>query len=109
MKWSGMIGFMIQKETSPGIWESIFVERKYIGDLSNRSYRYQNSNEVHDDVSVSNTISIVSDSYIHDNYGYIRYVTYKGFKWKVDNIKISAPRILLTLGGMFNENTPSTS
>lgn len=105
MKWSGAIGFFIQVQKSPGVYVPEFTERKYTGNMMSRSYRYQQTDKVNDDVSVSNVISIVSDAYIIENYGYIRYATYKGFKWNVDSIKIEQPRMILTLGGLFNENT----
>ena len=34
-RWYGKIGFSVQEETSPGIWNEVVVEKNYYGDISN--------------------------------------------------------------------------
>ena len=33
----------------------------------------------------------------------MKYVTYMGVKWKVENISVQFPRLVLSLGGIYNE------
>lgn len=101
-KFSGKIGFIITVETEPGIWSPQTVERQYRGDLTRNTRSYQQSNSVNDDVNLSNNISIVADPYANENSQYMKYVIIKGAKWKITNIDIQYPRMILTIGGVYN-------
>lgn len=101
-KFYGNIGFVDTVETQPGLWEEQPVERPYYGDLTRNTSRYQMSGEVNDDINISNTISIVADPYANENFHHMRYVVFMGAKWKITNIDIQYPRILLTIGGVYN-------
>lgn len=102
-KFYGTIGYAITEETEPGIWEPKVVTRKYRGDLvRNTSRRMQTSDEINDDITVSNDISIVADPFAYQNFIYMRYVEFIGVKWKVSNVEIQYPRLILTLGGVYN-------
>lgn len=111
MKWSGTIGFYVDEEVmkdgiGTGIWKAKVVERPYTGNLI-RDYRSQESvnDKVNSDVNISNTISVVLDRYIDSHLCDIKYVTYKGVKWKVKGFTVNHPRLEISLGGMFNEKT----
>lgn len=108
-KFYGDIGFAIAKETSPGIWEEEITERKYYGDVTKSSSRFQSADKINDDITFNNTISIVADPYANENFQYMKYVNYMGTKWKITNAEIQYPRIILTIGGMYNEFTTKTS
>lgn len=101
-KWFGQIGFAETVETKPGVWEEQIVEREYFGDLYRNSRRLQTA-EVNDDINISNELSIVSDPYANENFHAMRYAKFMDTKWKVTNIEVQYPRLLLTLGGMYNE------
>lgn len=101
-KWAGIIGYSNEVETSPGIWEDIVIEKKYTGDVLRNSRSLQNSSEINDGVSISNQISIVSDPYAVENFHRIRYVTYMGTKWKANNVSVEYPRLIISLGGVYN-------
>jgi len=102
-KYSGKIGFYETVETSPGIWEEQIVEKKYIGDIVKNFKRYQNVGEISDNISLSNNISIIADMYAYSNFNKIKYITYLGTKWKVDSIEVERPRLILSIGGVYNE------
>lgn len=102
-KYSGKIGFMSTIETEPGVWEETIVERSYRGDVVRNNSRYQQGMSTNDNIVVNNSISIVSDPFTNENFQHIRYVTFMKNKWKVSNIEIEYPRIILTLGGSYNE------
>lgn len=103
-KFFGTIGFNKGTvETSPGVWEQQIVERQYYGDLLRNSRRLQPTDQLNDNINVSNEISIVSDPYANANFHSMRYVEFMGAKWKISNVEVQFPRLILTLGGVWNE------
>lgn len=103
-KYYGMIGFAETVETSHGIWKEHIKEYPYYGDLVRSSRRLEQSNKVNDDVNLSNDISIVADPFARENFHAMRYVTYLGTKWKVTNVDVQYPRLVLSTGGIYHEN-----
>lgn len=101
-RWYGKIGFSVQEETSPGIWNEVIEEKNYYGDLTNRSRRWQQGQDLIDDVTITNELTITTDPYIIENLTNIKYVVIMGIKWKISNITLSAPRLTLSLGGIYN-------
>lgn len=103
-KYYGMIGFAETVETSPGIWKEHIKEYPYYGDLVRSSRRLEQSNKVNDDINLSNDISIVADPFARENFHAMRYVTCLGTKWKVTNVDVQYPRLVLSTGGIYHEN-----
>lgn len=101
-KFYGPIGYVERIETEPGVWEDQVTERKYSGDFIRNTSKFQTSGEVNDNVDVSNEISIVSDPYAIKKFCYIRYLEYMGIKWKITNVEVKYPRLILTVGGVYN-------
>lgn len=101
-KWYGKIGFADTVETEPGVWVEQIVERSYYGDLIRNSRRLQNSGSINDDINISNELSIVADPYANQNFFAIRYVEFMGAKWKVSNVDVEYPRLVLAIGGVYN-------
>lgn len=103
MKYHGKIGYVETVETEPGIYEYKVTERYYKGDVIKFAKRWEtNSNHTNDNITINNSISIVSDSYATLHLGFIRYAEFMGVLWKVTNIDPDYPRITLTLGGVYN-------
>lgn len=102
MKWYGIIGFGETKETKPGVWSEEIAERDYIGDVIMNTRMLQTTDQVNDNINVSNTISIIADPYANQNFHSIRYAEFMGTKWKISKINVQYPRLLLTLGGVYN-------
>ena len=109
MKWSGKIGFYVDEEVikngiGTGIWKPQIVERSYTGNIV-RDYRSQeNTNDkVNEDVNISNNISVILDRYLDSHICDIKYITFKGVKWKVKGFTINHPRIDISIGGVYNE------
>lgn len=101
-RWYGTIGYAEVTETAPGIWTETIVPREYYGDL-NRNIRHISSNDkVNEDISVNNELSIVSDPYAMENFYQIRYAEFMGVKWKVSSVEVRYPRLILSLGGVYN-------
>lgn len=101
-KFCGNVGFVKTVEIEPGCWEEQTNERRYYGDLIRNTSRYQTSGGVNDDITINNNISIVADPYADENFQHMRYVVFMGAKWKITNVEVQYPRIILTLGGVYN-------
>lgn len=103
MKWSGKIGFVETKETRPGVWENVTTERNFYGDVIRDIRKNQSSGQVNDDINISNRISIVSNSFVRDNLAFMKYIEFMGTKWKITDVEVQYPRLVLTIGGLWNE------
>ena len=102
MKWHGKIGYATTVETEPGIWEESIIEREHFGDMLSLTRNLQNSNGVNDNVILSNSFSIVADPYASANIDAMRYIVYRGTKWKIANVSVQYPRLTLITGGIYN-------
>lgn len=101
-KFYGVIGYAVTKETAPGVWTEEIAEQSYYGDLTRNMRRLQDSGDLNDDINVANEISIVSDPYANANFHSMRYVAFMGAKWKISKVEVQYPRLILTLGGVYN-------
>ena len=101
-RYCGKVGFAIETEVRSGVWKNEIVERTYYGDSFRMSRRLQDSGNLNDNVTISNEISIVADPFANENFLSIRYAEFMGVKWKVTNIETQRPRLLMTLGGVYN-------
>ena len=101
-KFCGNIGYAISKETTPGVWIEDIFERQYFGDVYRNTRKLQSGNQVNDSIDISNEISILSDPFANENFHSMRYVTYMGAKWKVSSVEVRYPRLILTVGGLYN-------
>lgn len=104
MKFIGEVGFWVKDvETKPDIWRPQIFLRRYPGDVIRDTRRFQQmSNTQNENFTVSNRISILADLYAQNNWHSIRYVTWKGVKWKVSSVEVNYPRLILDLGGVYN-------
>lgn len=101
-KYYGKIGFVVVEETKPGVWKEIITERDYFGDLIRNTRRLQSANQVNDNITISNEISIVADPFARENFHAMRYAEYMGTKWKVTSVEVQYPRLILSVGGIYN-------
>lgn len=101
-KWFGKIGYAETVETTPGVWEEQITVREYYGDLTRNTRRLQTADKVNDDININNELSIVSDPYAIDHFYAMRYAEFMGAKWKITNVEVQFPRLVLSLGGVYN-------
>lgn len=102
-KFCGNVGYAVDIEAEPGLWVQGPTVKKYYGDVSRTSSRYQNAEKLNDDLTLSMEISIVADKFAYENFSQIRYVEYLGAKWRVTNVEVRHPRLVLSIGGVYNE------
>lgn len=101
-KYYGTIGYAAEVEAESGVWINDIIERKYRVEILKHSLRYQSSGQVNDNVNISNRFSIVADSYAKENSHLMKYVEFMGTKWKISEITVEYPRLILTIGGVYN-------
>lgn len=100
-KFYGAVGFKVTQETTPGVWVEKFTERNYYGDVFKRSMRWQRSENLNDNLTASQQISILADGFAYDNLSIISYVKWMGVAWKVTDFEVQRPRVILTLGDKY--------
>ena len=110
-KFFGKIGFADGTRSGTGEEEGIvkelpIVERPYYGDVIQNSRRFEQGSDINDDLNVSNRISIVADAYAEQHFFNMKYVKWMGANWKVTNVDVQRPRLILTIGGVWNGPTP---
>ena len=105
-KWFGKIGYAITSETESGIWEPTIVEKEYYGDLTTDRRKRQNSGEANDNINLANVISIIADPFAIQNCSYMAYAEVMGTRWKISDIEVQYPRLILTVGGVYNGDSP---
>lgn len=104
-KFYGKVGYAEISETSPGVNTEHLTERSYYGDVIRNVRKLEPGESVNDNVDVNNSLSIVADPYAYQHFFAIRYVQWMGVYWKVSNVEVQYPRLLLTVGGVYNGPT----
>ncbi len=108
-KWYGVIGYAETEETVPGVWDEKITERPYYGDLVRNTRRLQTADKLNDDIDVANEISIIADPFANQNFHAMRYVSFMGSKWKISSVEVQYPRLVLTIGGIYNVKTKAST
>jgi hypothetical protein len=105
----GAVGFdhgYHEKPNDPSVYDpDRMVERYYFGDVVKHTRKWENDEGKNDDLNITNRISIVADDYTVQHCSAIRYVKWAGACWKVVSMDVERPRIILTLGGVWNGDT----
>jgi hypothetical protein len=89
-------------ESTPGDWVEEITERSYYGDVIRNSRLLQNSGGINDNVNIAMQFSIIADPYATQNFHAMRYIEFMGTKWKITNVEVQYPRLVLTVGGVYN-------
>lgn len=101
-KWFGKIGYADMKEVEPGIYEPTITEVSYRGDVLSSRWKRQTSGDVNDDINVANVISIVADPFAFKNCSKMVYIEYLDAKWKISDVEVQSPRLMIIMGGVYN-------
>lgn len=102
-KFRGIVGFATTVEKEPGVHCEDVLQRTYSGDILRNNRRLESSGNINDNINISNEISILADEYAFHHFYAIRYVEFRGAKWKVTSVDATKrPRLVMTLGGLYN-------
>jgi hypothetical protein len=101
-KFHGRVGYAETVEVRPGVWEEQLTEHTYYGDVIRNTRSLQSAGQVNDNITVSCDISILADPFANQHFHAMRYVEFMGALWKIDKVDPQPPRLILTLGGVYN-------
>lgn len=103
----GRIGYGESKESvaGSGVWIDEIIERSYYGDVIRNTRKRSEGENLNNNLSVENQISILADAYANDHFFAIRYVEWAGTLWTVKTVEVQRPRLILWLGEVYNGPT----
>lgn len=101
-KFHGVVGYGENVETSAGVWEDTITEVTYSGDVIRNTRQLRDGENLNADLTVQNSISILADAYAGEHFFAIRYIKWAGTYWTVSDVEVQRPRLILTLGGVYN-------
>lgn len=107
----GVIGYVHEVEDgTSGNWLQIPTEYHYYGDiLRDVVQSRENLQQVHNEINISNYISIMADAYAYENYHAMKYIMWDGVRWNIREVEERRPRLLIRLGGLYNGITPDST
>lgn len=107
-RFCGVVGYGLTHEdpVDSGIWKDKIIEHEYRGDVIRDTRKLEAGEGVNNNISVGNSISIVADRYAIENFFHIRYVDWAGVLWTVTNVEVKSPRLILSIGSVYNGPTP---
>lgn len=101
-KYAGLVGYVTELETKPGVWSPSESSKRMRGDIIRQSSSNQNDDKVNSDISLNHRVSLVGDAYAFGNYYNIKWIEIDDAKWEASSVEIQRPRIIVTLGGLWN-------
>lgn len=106
-RFSGEVGYgtTVESPAGSGVWVDQITEILYFGDVERSIRRYPESETLHPDLAVNNSISIVADEYANQHFFNIKYVRWAGVNWTVTSVEVRSPRLILSLGSVYNGPT----
>lgn len=107
MRFYGVVGYgdSIESPSSSGVWVDSIVEASYFGDVIRNTRKLEPGESLNDNIKVGNSISIVADDYAFEHFFKIKYVRWSGVLWTVTDVEVKSPRLILSLGSVYNGPT----
>lgn len=96
-------GESVENPPGSGIYELIMTDRCYYGDVIKLSSKVEIGESINDNINLNNRISIIADPYAYNNFSTLKYVVWMGVKWKIKSVEVERPRLILTIGDIYNE------
>ena len=106
-RFHGEVGYgtSIEEPLGSGKWIDKITEFPYTGDVIRNTRALEDADKVNSDISVGNSISVVADEYALQHFFKIKYVRWAGVLWKVTTVEVRSPRLILSLGSVYNGPT----
>jgi hypothetical protein len=110
-KFYGEIGYgeSVELPEESGVWVDEITEIAYYGDVIRNTRKLESGDSLNDNITVGNSISIVADQFAVENFSAIRYIRWAGTLWTVTNVEVRSPRLILSLGSVYNGPTPPSA
>lgn len=107
MKYSGKVGFADTREITIDVYEEGIVEKHMIGDFLRYSSQYHFvSQSTVSDIQANHRISLIGTPYAREKFQKMVYITINGERWRISAAELATPRIIVTLGGIYNGPEP---
>lgn len=100
-KFTGLVGYVTDEQTAPGVYEPVENSKRMRGDIIRLSSS-QNGDKVNSDITLNHRVSLVGDAYAFGNYFSIKWIELDGMKWEVSSVEVQRPRIIVSVGGLWN-------
>ena len=101
-KYAGLVTYVSEVESRPGIWTEESVSRLMRGDMLRKTLSVQNDDKVNSDISLNHRVSLVGDEFALNNYYGIKHIQIDGRDWEVTSVEVQHPRLIVTVGGLWN-------
>lgn len=106
-RYYGKVGYAIQQEIRPSVWEDVITERPYFGETVERSFRFQTPpDQLSNNLMLNTDFDIIADAFAIDHFSHLRYIVYAGTRWEITSVSYDEPRIHIRVGGVYNGPTP---
>lgn len=105
----GIVGFVNDTEVARDVHVNKPIERFYKGDFPRNNRNLSSGLDINDTVSLNASISIIADPYALSHFHTIRYVKWGGGYWRVETVEVQYPRLILSIGGVYNGETADQS
>lgn len=104
MRFYGIIGYGIPITDDYGVTKDTIVERKHFGDIIRLTSTNENAQQVEDNIRLNCQFSIVLDSFITENFQFIKFIEWNGVMWKASSITPDPdrPRLTVHVGSVYN-------
>ena len=89
-------------EVAPGIYDSPIEELIVSGVIYNKPVNITNSTVTQGGITANHRISIVANQALVDTFHAAVYVVWRGEKWVISKVEFNRPRVIFTLGGIYN-------
>lgn len=100
----GKIGFVLDHvDITQGVWKPVIQIRSYYGDVMKRRLTWEHGESINDNIKIGNQFSILADEYAETHMYAMKWIEWKGVKWKITSVEIERPRMILTIGDVYNE------
>lgn len=100
----GAVGYGDPVEDPPGsgVFDDRVTEKEYYGDIIRNTRSLEQGDHVNANIVVGNSISVLADEHATQFFHKIKYVRWEGVYWTVTNVEVRAPRLILSLGEVYN-------
>lgn len=101
-RYYGNIAYGETVEIRPGVYDQHITKRQHKGEVNKLARSLRGGDAINGSITVQNTISIIADAFALEHFFDIKYVEWLGQKWTVTKVEVERPRLLLTLGEVYN-------
>lgn len=108
MRFYGNVGYgeSVESPSDSGVWVMTITEIAYRGDVLRNTRKLENGDGLNQNIVVSNSITILADDHAVEHFFDIKYVVWEGVRWTVTNVEVQRPRLILSLGSVYNGPVP---